>query len=116
MRKEVKRQVYAWLLLSVFVPMIALSALHVHEVGCDDTTVCSACINHQAHAGHLTAGIDNIHDCVLCQFLSLSFVAATTVLTVMLSINRRSLVTERESLFASASNTLHGTRAPPYDE
>lgn len=116
MKKELKRQLYAWLLLSVFVPMTALAALHVHNDGNDVTTVCSACINHQAHAGHLTAGIDNIHDCVLCQFLNLSFVAATVVVTTTLTIQRRMRFVERKAQYVSTINQLHATRAPPFGE
>lgn len=116
MKNELKRQLYAWLLLSVFVPMTALSALHVHEGGRDVTAVCNACINHQAHAGHLTVGIDNLHDCLLCQFLSLSFVSATGVLTATLIVLRRSLFIECETLYVSAAHNLNGTRAPPSGE
>ena len=116
MKKELKRQLYAWLLLSVFVPITVLSALHVHDGGSNITTVCSACVNHQAHAGHLTAGIDEIHDCVLCQFLSLNFIAATAVLTATLIVQHRSIRVEREALYVSAVNNLHATRAPPFGE
>lgn len=116
MKKELRRQLYAWLLLSVFVPMTALSALHVHKVDSDVTAVCSACINHQSHAGHLSAGFDNIHDCVLCQFLSLSFVAATGVLTVALTLQRRQRYVECDALYVSRENKLNATRAPPFGE
>ena len=116
MKKELKRQLYAWLLLSVFVPMTALSVLHIHEVDSDATAVCNACINHQSHAGHLTAGFDNIHDCVLCQFLCLSFIAATGTLTVTLTLQRRLRYVEREALYVSWDNKLHATRAPPVGE
>lgn len=116
MKKELKRQLYAWLLLSVFVPMTAFSALHVHEGDSDVTAICNACINHQAHAGHLTAGIDNIHDCVLCQFLSLSFVAATGTLTATFIVHHRSLFVECETLYVSVAHNLNGTRAPPSGE
>ena len=116
MKKEVKRQLYAWLLLSVLVPMTALSALHVHD-DCNDTVdVCSACFNHQAHSGHLSAGVDSIHDCVLCQFLSLSFVAATAVLTATLTVQHRMHFVVREALYLSTANDLHATRAPPSGE
>lgn len=116
MKKDLKRQLFAWLLLLVFVPMTALSALHVHEGDCDDTTLCSACINHQAHAGHLTAGIHTIHDCLLCQFLSLTFVAAAAVMTTSLIIQRRVRIVECEALYVGSANRLHSTRAPPFCE
>ena len=116
MKKGLKRQLYAWLLLSVFVPMTVLSVLHVHESGIDTTAVCSACVNHQAHAGHLTTGIDDIHDCVLCQFLSLNFVAATAVLTATLTIFHRQRCVRRVALYVSTPHALHATRAPPFGE
>ena len=77
MKNELKRQVYSWLLLSVFVPMMALAALHVHEDFNDPEISCQACVNHQSHAGHLINALSHLHDCVLCQLHSISFLLAS---------------------------------------
>jgi hypothetical protein len=70
-----RRHIASWLLLAVFVPMLILSSLHVHErsVAAPEKE-CVDCVHHSCH-GHLTQMASWTHDCVLCQFLSLTFVA-----------------------------------------
>jgi len=74
---SVRRKVFARILLSVFVPMLLMSVLHVHE--CNSIQTCSDCAHHVSHSGHLTAVASCDYDCVLCQFLSLPFVMALAV-------------------------------------
>ena len=74
---NVRRKVFARILLSVFVPMLLMSVLHVHE--CNSIQTCSDCAHHVSHSGHLTAVASCDYDCVLCQFLSLPFVMALAV-------------------------------------
>lgn len=70
-----RRHIASWLLLAVFVPMLILSSLHVHErsVAAPEKE-CVDCVHHSCH-GHLAQMASWTHDCVLCQFLSLTFVA-----------------------------------------
>ncbi|MBR2203099.1 MAG: hypothetical protein IJ914_02710 [Prevotella sp.] len=75
--RSVKRRFFARLLLLVFVPMLMMSVLHVHE--CNSIQTCSDCAHHVSHSGHLTAVASCDYDCVLCQFLSLPFVMALAV-------------------------------------
>ena len=49
----------AWMLLAVFVPILLLSSIHIHETGDTITTECN--------------------DCVLCQFLTLTMLAAAVM-------------------------------------
>lgn len=74
---SVRRKVFARLLLLVFVPMLLMSALHVHDYG--STPLCSDCAHHVSHPGHLSASVSHGYDCVLCQFLSLPFVMAAVL-------------------------------------
>jgi hypothetical protein len=70
-----KRHIASWLLLAVFVPMLLLSSVHIHETGETIETECADCVHHSCH-GHLTAAATWAHDCVLCQFLTLPMLAA----------------------------------------
>ena len=73
MNLNTKRYIASWVLLAVFLPTLLLSSLHIHHVS-EDETSCTACVQHQCH-GHLSQLSDSLHHCVLCQFLTLSFMA-----------------------------------------
>lgn len=76
---KAKRTLFSRLMLSVFLPMLLLSTLHIHQEVQVVGDVCLECVNHTPHAGHLSFGVIHYDDCVLCQFTSLPFVAAVTV-------------------------------------
>ena len=112
MKIELKRQLYAWLLLAVFVPTMVAAALHFHPAAVlvDE---CSACVHHQPHAGHLLSGSASAHDCVLCQLLGSSFIVATTsLLALLLPCDRHVQPCFAEQLPSRAA-LVHGSRAPP---
>jgi len=74
-----KRHLKTWLLLAVYVPMLLLSSLHVHEGGISHNEVeCSDCVHHSCH-GHLTQTATWVHDCVLCEFLTLTMLTAAVM-------------------------------------
>jgi hypothetical protein len=80
-----RRQIFAWLLLAVFLPMQVLLSLHIHETPQTVDIACNDCVHHNCH-GHLTTPASWVHDCVLCQFLTLPMlVAATVVVAVVLN-------------------------------
>ena len=70
-----RRQLSAIILLAVFLPMLVLSSVHIHESDEAIKTECADCVHHSCH-GHLTALTTWAHDCVLCQFLTLPMLAA----------------------------------------
>lgn len=76
---ELRRRIAVWILLSVFVPMTVMVSLHCHCGIVSTTDVCVQCVNHQPHAGHLSSGQQCVDNCVLCQFHSLPYVPASTV-------------------------------------
>ncbi len=79
-----RRQRFARILLAVFLPMMMLSAVHVHEeVASLD---CEQCAQHVSHAGHVSAANSHTDNCVLCQFLTLPFVPAVVVGTLFVSV------------------------------
>ena len=70
------------MLLAVYLPMLLLASIHVHDV---EVAVveqeCTDCVHHNCH-GHLMASAFSMHECVLCQFLSLTFTAASAAAVV----------------------------------
>ena len=61
----------AWMLLSVYVPMVLLSALHVHHQYEDSQLVdCSMCETSVHHQGHFTADSQHHGECLSCRFLN----------------------------------------------
>ena len=114
MKKERKRIVSAWLLLSVFVSMMMLSGLHRHEVVANATIDCADCAHHVHHSGHLMADSNHMDDCVLCQFLSLVYTPATALLVVIpLSLTIQAFVCS-VNLVPCEADLYHPTRAPPF--
>ena len=122
-RTGLRRRVSAWLLLAVFVPMLVLSALHTHAVG-DGWWVlgvvgtaasdeCVECVNHQPHAGHLTASAQTLTDCVLCQFFSLQYLEAAAVTLIITAVLAVSSLTAIAPTCLLRPLTLHSSRAPP---
>jgi len=66
---QIKERISAWILLSVFIPMVLLSSLHVHPELALDGDCCHECISHVVHNGHITAPKHTV-DCPLCAFQS----------------------------------------------
>ena len=75
MKLTLRRKIASWGLLAVIVPMVMLSSMHVHESHSSALTECAACVAHHCH-GHIAQAALSFDDCVVCQFLSLTFVAA----------------------------------------
>lgn len=69
MKRTDKAYWSAWMLLSVFIPMVILSSLHVHSTLPGDGEPCHECIEHTVHNGHITA-VKATVDCPLCAFQS----------------------------------------------
>ena len=65
------------ILLVAYLSILSLGAFHVHVHGED--FVCQDCISHGQHGGHITDGDVSLGDCVLCSFLSTSYLAAGIV-------------------------------------
>ena len=106
-----RRQLFARILLSVFVPMMMLSAVHVHEEA--SHFECEQCAQHISHAGHLSAASSHDYNCVLCQFLTLPFVPAVVVGTLFISVFHL-IVRQWQVHYAPCSVIIsHSQRGPP---
>ena len=114
MRKEGKRIVSAWLLLSVFASMILLSSLHRHEDVANTAVNCADCMHHVHHSGHLTIDSNHMDDCVLCQFLSLVYTpAASLLVAIPFSLTIQTIACS-VNLIACEADLYKSTRAPPF--
>ena len=113
-RLELKRRFYAGLLLAVLLPMLVLSALHMHRDVATAADTCVECATNQPHAGHLTASTVSLTDCVLCQFYSMQYLEATVVSLVAAVC--LTLLTRPTTIVRCPSRplNLYSSRAPPY--
>ena len=66
-----KQRLFAWILLSVYVPMVLFASLHVHSpINISKAIDCVQCHTAVHHSGHITAGNHHIDECLSCRFLS----------------------------------------------
>lgn len=114
MMRQGKRTVSAWLLLSVFVSMILLTALHHHQPTANQANDCVECAHHVHHSGHLTVATEHLDDCVLCQFLSLLYTPAATLLVTIPISQAVQPVTGNANIICCEAGHYDSTRAPPF--
>ena len=112
MRVMTKRRLSAWMLLSVFLPILLLSSLHIHEHN-DVGSGCSDCINHIAHQGHISLTTIHLHDCLLCQFTSVPFLGAATVVWAAIALSHFNFFVEPSAKLQFAAFRHYSPRAPP---
>ena len=109
-----KRHIASWLLLAVFVPMLLLSSLHVHEGVADYSVECVDCASHTPHAGHFSGSVLHVDTCVLCQFLTFSYLT----LSVVAVLSCQHLITfirvSSVRLLSYEGSGYRSTRAPPF--
>ncbi len=77
-RETTRRRISAWVLLAIFVLILIVSSLHIHQSGTavDDSSI--ECV-HNHCGGHLNQQTVSLHDCVLCQFLTLPLLLASVI-------------------------------------
>ena len=110
---KAKRVLFSRLMLAVFLPMLLLSVLHVHDGVYADGDSCMECVNHLPHAGHLSINANHHDDCVLCQFMSLSFVEAVTAVLTPAPAHHDVVFTLRHQQLLAAVGRISVPRAPP---
>lgn len=104
----------AWLLLTVDLAMMVLLSLHVHAESVYEGRDCYQCANHLPHSGHLSTTQAAMHDCVLCQLQSVTYMLTTAVtLTVLLPTAAVPFVLRRLHVPDGRRNS-RSSRAPPY--
>ena len=114
MMRQRKRITSAWLLLSVFVSMILLTGLHHHESTANLAADCVECAHHVHHSGHFTAATEHVNDCVLCQFLSLVYTPAATLLVAIPVCLTIWVTSNNVNFLCCEVGQYDSTRAPPF--
>jgi len=114
MRRQGKRIVLTWFLLSVFSSMILLSGLHHHESVVNAAIDCADCTHHVHHSGHFTVDANHMDDCVLCQFLSLVYTPATILLVVIPFSLTIQVILSNNNFICYKVDLYKSTRAPPF--
>ncbi len=80
----------AWLLLTVYLSMMAATMLHHHDEARIHTPVptdCHDCHSRTHHSGHLAATDESVADCILCQLQQVSYLAVTPLLIPVTAIH-----------------------------
>jgi len=106
------RQTIARLFLLVYLPMAMASAMHIHAPS--PAITCDNCARHVAHAAHFSIADNHFDDCVLCQFLSLSYLPAAVVASIFIITPQKASFCQTAILAPQRSEVCHSTRAPPF--
>ena len=77
-----RRQIASRLLLAVFLPMLLFSSLHLHPTQTLTQDECTECIHHNC-GGHIGQQTASLHECVLCQFLTIPMVVAGAMASIV---------------------------------
>lgn len=109
---EMKRRLAAWLLLSVFVPMMVMAVLHSHESS-SGVVSCADCDHHVAHSGHINILGNHDCNCLLCQFTSIVFLGSAAVDIAILMAATRQQDVLILSTPIKGTERLPNLRAPP---
>jgi len=105
---ELKRRIFSFLLLAVFLPAVLASSFHHH-----DHEEEFSCVDCHHESGHLLPGTAGIDDCVLCHFLALPYIAAALVAVLPLVLDLETIsCTLKQDLRAVRLRHNH-SRAPP---
>ena len=91
-----------------------LSTLHRHHPIADPATYCEACTHHVHHSGHFTTAYEHLDDCVLCQFLSLVYCAAATILAAIPACLTIRITPSNVIILCCKAGQHDSTRAPPF--
>ena len=115
MRTSVHRRYQiAWLLLSVYIPMLVTVTLHHHDEAATAVVYCQDCAHHIHHSGHVYALQDTMHDCVLCQLQSMLYILPAIT---MLAAVAMAIYTALAAVCPGCRLVLgdvRSTRAPPH--
>ena len=113
MNVDRKRYIASWVLVAVFLPMLILSSVHVHKPNSIIVEECNECVHHHCH-GHLGVPTTTIHACVLCQFLTLSFITTGFLTVVYYKKVNKTLFVQLQSEIHPEACGIPQLRAPPF--
>lgn len=110
MPSDRKRQVFGYLLLAVYLFILSISICHVHS---EQKQICNDCISHVKHNGHYIDISHSVDKCILCAFISTSYIA--TKLLTLFSVS--TIISNIKTLYlldiVSKTSRVANLRAPP---
>lgn len=109
---RLKRHIASWFLLAVFLPTIIITSLHNHSNDAAGASNHIECV-HNHCGGHMGQQSHTIHNCVLCQFLTLSFIAPFIAVSISFIRYSSPIVCGEEVYLPQDNNYFVGLRAPP---
>lgn len=112
MNTDKHRTRIASFLLSLYLMILAVGVLHVHE-HVDEEFFCQDCASHVCHAGHITMGDTAHDDCLVCSFFSITYLAAQAVTMVFVATVLKSIFVERTQQVVCHERCVISLRAPP---
>ena len=92
--------------------MLLLSSLHIHKEGAAEDE-CAECVQHHC-SGHIAQDAGTVHHCVLCQYLSVTFCAATFVAVVFYGQQKKTTYAREQSRLCVAHRGFVCLRGPPF--
>lgn len=113
MELRIKRSVSAWLLLTVFLPMLIVSSVHIHREGHEREVECQQCCHHKVHSSHIAKAHVVMHDCFLCQILHLTFLTSPSTITLCPARHTAAMAPTLRQNILDRPMTIHAPRAPP---
>ncbi len=113
MELTMKRHIASWVLLAIFLPMLLVSSIHTHETQQHKEKIeCLDCDQHVCHVHTLFADT-SFDECLLCQFLLLTFMSAAIVAVVYYSTQCKILFAQcRQAIYLVSCGVIR-LRAPP---
>lgn len=112
MKLYTKRQLLGNVLLVLYMTILLAGALHVHErVGQD--FVCQDCINHIYHNGHIAEASSSSGECLLCDFLSVTYIATCAILVALVAVIVVCTIKTSINKAHSCQRGVLSLRAPP---
>lgn len=110
-----RQRLFAWMMLSVYVPMVLLASLHVHSLNDFSKAIdCEECHTAVHHSGHITASNHHIDECLSCRFLSTQIDVPRMVadLVVKQTAVHLEFYLPNEPVVRAVAH--HSMRAPPF--
>lgn len=109
---DARRTIIGRFLLALYLMILAMGALHVHEHVGEDF-VCEDCINHVDHHGHFIVGDGVTGECLLCSFFSITYTGVQCVAVVLACVVLGSIFLEQIPSVYRRERCVISLRAPP---
>ena len=101
----------AWVLLVAYLPLLAVSALHVHPH--PDAPLCDQCAHHVEHPSHFGPSQVSLQDCLLCHLATVHYLGVAALAAAPVLWVTARLAVARPCRMALAARGIALLRAPP---